>query len=136
MNDYSLEVHGCHSYDATGAISQPIYFSATFRHPAFQQSTGYDYGRVANPTRDELEHTIASLERGQRCWALSSGMAAINMVLHLFSPGDHLLLSEDLYGGTVRLANDATSIRLIQQPLPARSAPIPGPSSSRLPPIP
>jgi cystathionine gamma-synthase len=109
MNDYSLEVHGCHSYDATGAISQPIYLSATFRHPAFQQSTGYDYGRVANPTRDELEHTIASLERGQRCWALSSGMAAINMVLHLFSPGDHLLLSEDLYGGTVRLANDVYS---------------------------
>lgn len=109
MNDYSLEVHGCHSYDATGAISQPIYLSATFRHPAFQQSTGYDYGRVANPTRDELEHTVASLERGQRCWALSSGMAAINMVLHLFSPGDHLLLSEDLYGGTVRLANDVYS---------------------------
>lgn len=109
MNDYSLEVHGCHSYDATGAISQPIYLSATFRHPAFQQSTGYDYGRVANPTRDELEHTVARLERGQRCWALSSGMAAINMVLHLFSPGDHLLLSEDLYGGTVRLANDVYS---------------------------
>ena len=109
MNDYSLEVHGCHSYDATGAISQPIYLSATFRHPAFQQSTGYDYGRVANPTRDELEHTVVSLERGQRCWALSSGMAAINMVLHLFSPGDHLLLSEDLYGGTVRLANDVYS---------------------------
>ena len=109
MKDYSLEVHGCRHYDATGAISQPIYFSATFRHPAFHQSTGYDYGRVANPTRDQLELTVASLEQGQRCWALSSGMAAINMVLHLFQPGDHLLLSEDLYGGTVRLADEVYS---------------------------
>ena len=109
MKDYSLEVHGCRHYDATGAISQPIYFSATFRHPAFHQSTGYDYGRVANPTRDQLELTVASLEQGQRCWALSSGMAAINMVLHLFQPGDHLLLSEDLYGGTVRLADEIYS---------------------------
>lgn len=109
MKDYSLEVHGCRHYDVTGAISQPIYFSATFRHPAFHQSTGYDYGRVANPTRDQLELTVASLEQGQRCWALSSGMAAINMVLHLFQPGDHLLLSEDLYGGTVRLADEIYS---------------------------
>ena len=109
MKDYSLEVHGCRHYDATGAISQPIYFSATFRHPAFHQSTGYDYGRVANPTRDQLELTVASLEQGQRCWALSSGMAAINIVLHLFQPGDHLLLSEDLYGGTVRLADEVYS---------------------------
>ena len=93
----------------TGAVSTPIYQTATFCHPALGQSTGYDYGRVANPTRDELEHTVARLERGQRCWALSSGMAAINMVLHLFQPGDHLLLSEDLYGGTVRLADEVYS---------------------------
>lgn len=105
VKDYSLEVHGCHQYDATGSISTPIYLSATYRHPGFRQSTGYDYGRVANPTRDELEHTMAALERGERCWALSSGMAAIGMVMHLLKPGDHLLLSEDLYGGTVRLAD-------------------------------
>ena len=66
MGDYSLEVHGCHTYDSTGAISQPIYLSATYRHPGFGQSTGYDYGRVANPTRDKLEQTVAELERGQR----------------------------------------------------------------------
>lgn len=109
MHDFSLEVHGTHSFDHTGAISTPIYMSATYRHPGFQQSTGYDYGRVANPTRDELEQTMALLERGQRSWALSSGMAAINMVLHLLQPGDHILLSEDLYGGTVRLASDIYS---------------------------
>lgn len=55
MKDFSIEVHGAHAYDATGAISEPIYLSATFRHPGFRQSTGYDYGRVANPTRGELE---------------------------------------------------------------------------------
>lgn len=109
MKDFSLEVHGCHQYDATGAISDPIYLSATYRHPGFKQSTGYDYGRVDNPTRHELELTLASLERGERAWALSSGMAAINMALHLLQPGDHILLSEDLYGGTVRLVNDIYS---------------------------
>lgn len=109
MNDCTLEVHGCHEYDWTGAICEPIYLSATFRHPAFGQSTGYDYGRVANPTRDSLERAIAVLEQGQRCWAVSSGMAAINLVLKLFKPGDHVLMSEDLYGGTVRLANEVYS---------------------------
>lgn len=109
MKDFSLEVHGCHQYDATGAISDPIYLSATYRHPGFKQSTGYDYGRVDNPTRHELELTLAKLERGERAWALSSGMAAINMALHLLQPGDHILLSEDLYGGTVRLVNDIYS---------------------------
>ncbi|XOQ26659.1 MAG: Cys/Met metabolism PLP-dependent enzyme [Mitsuokella multacida] len=106
MSDYTLEVHGCHQYDATGAISEPIYLSATYRHPGYKQSTGFDYGRVANPTRKELEDVLARLERGERAWALSSGMAAINMVFHLLNPGDHVVLSEDLYGGTVRLAND------------------------------
>ena len=109
MKDFSIEVHGTHEYDQTGAISQPIYLSATFRHPAFQQSTGYDYGRVANPTRDKLEETIAKLEQGARAWATASGMAAINLVFRLFAAGDHVLLAEDLYGGTVRLANDIYS---------------------------
>ena len=106
MKDYTAEVHGCHEFDATGALTTPVYLSATFRHPAFRQSTGYDYGRVANPTRTALEQTIALLEGGGRAWALSSGMAAINLVFALCKPGDHVLLPEDLYGGTVRLAND------------------------------
>ena len=106
MKDFTMEVHGSHSYDQTGAISEPIYLSATFRHPGFQQSTGYDYGRVANPTRAALEKSIAMLEHGERSWAVSSGMAAINLVMILLDHGDHVLLSEDLYGGTVRLANE------------------------------
>lgn len=109
MKDFTLEVHGCHSYDCTGAITEPIYLSATFRHPAFGQSTGYDYGRVANPTRAALEKTMAELEQGGRAWALSSGMAAINLVMQLFTAGDHVLMSEDLYGGTVRLAGEIYS---------------------------
>lgn len=106
MKDFTLEVHGDHTYDHTGAISEPIYLSATYRHPGFGQSTGYDYGRVANPTRDALEKSIAMLENGERCFAVSSGMAAINLLMILFDAGDHVLMSEDLYGGTVRIANE------------------------------
>ena len=83
MNDDSIEVHGAHVYDATGAISEPIYLSATYRHPGFRQSTGYDYGRCANPTRAVLEKTLAMLERGERAWGVASGMAAVNIVLML-----------------------------------------------------
>lgn len=110
MEKRTLQVHGHQGYDErTGAISQPIYQTATFRHPGFQQSTGYDYSRVLNPTREELEKTLALLDEGSRCWAFSSGMAAIGTLLKLFAPGDHVLLSEDLYGGTARLCNQLYS---------------------------
>ena len=106
MRDITLQVRGAKGYDpVTGAISFPIYQSATFRHPALHQSTGYDYSRVKNPTREELENSVAALERGSRCWAFSSGMAGIGALLKLFRTGDHILLSEDLYGGTVRICN-------------------------------
>jgi len=98
-------VHGQKGYDKeTGAISYPIYMSSTFRHPGFSRSTGYDYSRMQNPTREELECTLAALECGERCFAYSSGMAAITSVFYLFPGGSHILLSEDLYGGTPRLA--------------------------------
>lgn len=110
MKDFTLQVHGHQGYDrSTGAISQPIYQTATFRHPGFRQSTGYDYSRVINPTREELEKTMAQLEKGGRCWAFSSGMAAINVILHILPPKSHVLLSEDLYGGTVRLCEQIYS---------------------------
>lgn len=97
-------VHGYKGYDPqTGAISYPIYQSATFRHPGLNQSTGYDYSRLQNPTREELENTIAKLENGKRGFAFSTGMAAISTVIKLFSPGDHIIVSDDLYGGTYRL---------------------------------
>ena len=91
--------------EPTGAISFPIYQTATFRHPGLGQSTGYDYSRTANPTRTALEDVVAALEAGHRAFAFASGMAAITTVLMLFRPGDHLLVSEDLYGGTYRLLN-------------------------------
>jgi cystathionine gamma-synthase/cystathionine beta-lyase len=87
----------------TGAVTVPIYQTATFRHPGLGQSTGYDYSRSGNPTRQALEDGIARLEGGARGFAYASGMAAIANLLLLFKRGDHLIVTEDLYGGTYRL---------------------------------
>ena len=87
----------------TGAVTVPIYQTATFRHPGLGQSTGYDYSRSGNPTRQALEEGIARLDGGARGFAYASGMAAITSLLLLFKPGDHLVVTEDLYGGTYRL---------------------------------
>lgn len=87
----------------TGALSIPIYQSATFRHPGLGQSTGFDYSRSGNPTRLALEQGIARMDGGSRGFAFSSGMAAITSLLLLFHEGDHLVVTEDLYGGTCRL---------------------------------
>lgn len=87
----------------TGAVTVPIYQTATFRHPGLGQSTGYDYSRSGNPTRQALEDGIARLDGGARGFAYSSGMAAIANLLFLFSRGDHIVVTEDLYGGTYRL---------------------------------
>lgn len=89
--------------EQTGGISFPIYPSATYRHPGVGQSTGYDYTRSGNPTRDILEEALAELEGGARGLAFSSGMAALTSLFLHFSSGDHLLVSEDLYGGTYRV---------------------------------
>ncbi len=97
-------VHGGKCFDPlTGAVSIPIYQSATFRHPGLNQTTGYDYSRLQNPTREEVENTLAYLENGSNAFAFSSGMAAVSTVLSLFSPGQHIVVSDDLYGGTYRL---------------------------------
>lgn len=100
----SIAVRGYEGIDArTGSISYPLYQSATFAHPAWGQSTGYCYSRCGNPTRLELENTIALLEGGKKAMAFSSGMAAITTLLKLLRSGDHVLVSDDLYGGTYRL---------------------------------
>jgi len=96
-------VHGNGQKDQTGAVSTPIYQSATFCHPAVGQSTGYDYSRLQNPTREQLENTMALLENGVDAIAFSSGMAAISNMMELFSPNDHIIVSDDIYGGTHRL---------------------------------
>jgi cystathionine beta-lyase/cystathionine gamma-synthase len=87
----------------TGSVAVPIYQTATFRHPGLGQSTGFDYSRSGNPTRQTLEDGIARLDGGARGFAYSSGMAAIANLLLLFKSGDHLIVTEDLYGGTCRL---------------------------------
>ena len=81
------------------------YQSATYAHPGVGQSTGYDYSRLQNPTREHLEKTVASLENGIDALAFSSGMAAITLMMELFKPGDHLIVDADLYGGSIRLFN-------------------------------
>lgn len=87
----------------TGAVSMPIYQCATFQHPGLGQSTGYDYSRTKNPTRSALEEALAALEGGAGASAFASGMAAVQAVLSLLRPGDHVVLTWDLYGGTYRL---------------------------------
>lgn len=89
--------------DRWGAVSFPIYQSATFAHHGLGGSTGYDYTRMQNPTRQQLESVVADLENGIDALAYSSGMAAVANVMELFKPGDHIIVDEDLYGGSIRL---------------------------------
>lgn len=92
--------------DQWGAISFPIYQTATFAHPGLGESTGYDYTRMQNPTRKQLESIVAYLENGKDAMAFASGMAAIAAVMELFKPGDHFIIDSDLYGGSIRLFNE------------------------------
>ena len=98
-----IHLEGACKSNIYGAVSFPIFQTATFAHPGVGQSTGYDYSRLQNPTREHLEQIVASLENGCDALAYSSGMAAIAAVMELFAPGDHLIVEEDLYGGSVRL---------------------------------
>lgn len=104
MDFSTLCIHGnTEKYDITGAVSVPIFQSATFAHPGVGESTGYDYTRQQNPTREHLENVIKKLEGGVDAIAFATGMAAISAVMELFSPGDHIIASDDLYGGSHRL---------------------------------
>ena len=89
--------------EPTGSISFPIYQTATYAHPEVGKSTGFDYSRLQNPTRQHLERVVASLENGIDALAFSSGMAAITALMEIFKPGDHLITDIDLYGGSIRL---------------------------------
>lgn len=88
-----------------GAVSYPIFQTATFAHKGVGMSTGYDYSRLQNPTREQLEKVVAQLENGIDALAFSSGMAAISALMELFKPGDHVIADNDLYGGSIRLFN-------------------------------
>lgn len=107
MKEFSFQtklLHNEHKYDkATGAVSVLIQHASTFHQFDFDEFGKYDYARSGNPTREALEETIAELEGGVRGFAFSSGMAAISTAFMLLSKGDHIIITNDVYGGTYRL---------------------------------
>ena len=100
-------IHAGQSPDpTTGAIMTPIYQTSTYAQPSPGVFKGeYDYSRSANPTRTALEANLASLEGGKHGITFSSGLAALDAVMHLLSSGDHVVLCDDVYGGTYRQLN-------------------------------
>lgn len=89
----------------TGSVSVPIYQTSTYKQEAVGKTKGYDYSRTANPTRHALEVLIKDLENGKAGFAFGSGMAAISSVLMLLNSGDHLIITDDVYGGTFRVVD-------------------------------
>lgn len=87
----------------TGAVNVPIYQVSTYKQDGVGNHKGFEYSRTGNPTRHALEELIKDLEEGTRGFAFSSGMAAITAVMMLFKKGDHILLTDDVYGGTFRV---------------------------------
>lgn len=87
----------------TGAVTVPIFQTSTFAQQAVGKHKGYEYARTGNPTRTALETCLAALEDGKWALAFSSGMAATDAVAHLLSAGDHVVMGDDVYGGTFRL---------------------------------
>ncbi|MEI2367186.1 bifunctional cystathionine gamma-lyase/homocysteine desulfhydrase [Niallia circulans] len=87
----------------TGAVNVPIYQVSTYKQDGIGNHKGFEYSRTGNPTRHALEELIKDLEEGTRGFAFSSGMAAITAVMMLFKKGDHILLTDDVYGGTFRV---------------------------------
>lgn len=99
-------IHGNSDFsyqDSLRSVSFPLYQTATFGHIGLGRSSGYDYTREKNPTRQRLEETVSALENACDTVAFSSGMAAVSACFELFRPGDHIICSEDLYGGVIRL---------------------------------
>jgi cystathionine beta-lyase len=89
--------------DRTGAVITPIFQTSTYQQDGIGKHRGYEYARTANPTREALERNVAALEKGRHGVAYSSGMAAIDTILRLFRPGDEVIVTDNVYGGTYRL---------------------------------
>lgn len=94
---------GIHPDEATGAIMTPIYQTSTYVQPAVGEHKGYEYSRTSNPTRHALEKNIAAIENGMFGACFGSGLAAIDCVIKMLNPGDEVISTNDLYGGTYRL---------------------------------
>jgi cystathionine gamma-lyase len=112
----------------TGAIMTPLYLTSTYVQEELGKHKGYEYSRVSNPTRTPLEENIAALEGGKHGMAFGSGTAAVDALMHLLRPGDHVILSRNVYGGTYRIAKmvweeyglkfsfvDTTGVRNVEQ---------------------
>jgi cystathionine beta-lyase/cystathionine gamma-synthase len=89
----------------TGAITTPIYLTSTYVQEAVGEHKGYDYSRVANPTRTALQQCLASLESAEHGLAFASGLGAVTTIMHLLSPGDRMVLIADVYGGVYRMTS-------------------------------
>ncbi len=100
----TLAVHAGQAPDpATGAVMTPVYYTSTFAQDGPGEHRGFEYGRTRNPTRDALQGCLAALEGARHGLAFASGLAAADALLHLLSAGDHVLASDDVYGGTFRI---------------------------------
>ncbi len=129
MNFSTKAIHAGQEPDpTTGAVMTPVYLTSTYVQEELGKNKGYEYSRVSNPTRDALERNIAALENGNHGLAFGSGMAAIDAIFRMMKPGDHILVSRNVYGGTYRIGKmiweeyglqfdfvDTTNIDLVQQ---------------------
>lgn len=112
MNFNTKVIHGGqHHESATGSVNVPVFLTSTFAQKSPGIHSGYEYSRAANPTRQALEDSLASIENGARGLAFGSGLAAIDCVLKLLNPGDEVIAVDDLYGGN--LQNVCTTFRKI-----------------------
>ena len=94
---------GQHPEEITGAVSTPIFQTSTYSNEKLGETKGFDYGRTTNPTRFALERNLAALENGKYGYCFSSGMAAVHALITMFKPGDHIVCSDNVYGGVFRL---------------------------------
>src|SRR5258708_6526698 len=102
----TLAIHAGQQPDpTTGAVMTPVYFTSTYAQSGPGEHKGFEYSRTRNPTRDALQGCLAALEGGKHALGFASGLAATDAVFHLLDAGDHAVLSDDLYGGTFRLAD-------------------------------
>ena len=106
-NDATKIIHDTVRPDPqTGAVNAPVYFSSTFAQKDPLELGKYDYARSGNPTRDQVEESIANLEGGSRGFAFATGMAAITAAFLTLHQGDHIIITKDVYGGTFRLVTE------------------------------
>lgn len=103
MRFETMAIHCQEPDPLTGAVTVPVYQTSTYKHEAIGKHKGYEYSRSDNPTRKVLENTIASLEGSAFGLAFASGVAATAAVFSLFQSGDHIVVGDDIYGGTYRL---------------------------------